>query len=58
MASNYADAFPSETVDENESDGVEYRPCKRCRGLGVVEVHDQETDCLDCEGYGEVPIPL
>lgn len=31
-------------------------PCHRCHETGLVIVHGQETDCLDCEGYGTVLI--
>lgn len=56
--SNYVDEFDAETVREEEPDEVEYRTCTRCRGRGWVWLHDQETDCLDCFGDGEVQIPL
>ncbi len=56
--SNYDFSILPEEVRANELDGVEYRPCKRCRGTGWIWLHDQETDCLDCFGDGEVPIPL
>jgi DnaJ-class molecular chaperone len=32
------------------------RLCTRCKGSGSVELHGQETDCIDCEGYGSVLI--
>ena len=38
------------TLSDNE------RTCARCRGLGVVEVRGQESDCIDCDGYGSVLI--
>lgn len=56
--SNYSLEELPETGVVNDSEAVEYRPCKRCRGSGWVWLHDQETDCLDCFGDGEVPIPL
>lgn len=54
MSSNYWTAQPSTAVREDELEGqVEVR-CSRCHGTGLVEVYDQETDCIDCEGYGTV----
>lgn len=46
------DTFAYDT-DTEESQWV---PCHRCHGSGLVEVRGQETDCLDCEGEGAVPI--
>jgi hypothetical protein len=28
--------------------------CNACYGTGLVEVHGQETDCIECGGYGTV----
>lgn len=41
----------------NEDDEVRVEQvCSVCRGSGVVVVHDQETDCIECEGFGSVVI--
>lgn len=54
--SNYAEYLEPEEVDVIESEHREV-PCnaRGCRG-GIVEVHGQETDCIECEGYGSVLI--
>lgn len=54
MMSNYADFDEHEEVHVDEDDQGREIPCTRCRGRGWVLVHDQETDCIDCEGYGSV----
>lgn len=54
MGSNYVSRFEADEVHETSSEeGLEV-PCKRCYGSGIVYVHDQETDCIDCEGMGSV----
>jgi RecJ-like exonuclease len=58
--SNYVVGSSRETVSTaqpNNNDGEEQR-CNRCRGTGVVEVQDQETDCIFCEGYGYILVPV
>jgi DnaJ-class molecular chaperone len=44
--------LPEEVREEAKKE----RRCQRCHGSGLVEVHGQETDCIDCEGYGSVLI--
>lgn len=44
-------------LDWEEQEGMKVRTeqrCMRCKGTGMVYVHDQETDCLNCEGYGTI----
>lgn len=56
MGSNYvATDEPEEVRVDDSSDQREVR-CNRCHGTGLVEIYDQETDCIDCEGYGTVLI--
>jgi DnaJ-class molecular chaperone len=50
--SQYEDEEVYVTVDQAQ----EERPCTRCRGTGSVDLHGQDTDCLDCEGYGSILI--
>lgn len=54
--SYYDDVVRAEYLDVIEFEEPEYIRCTRCRGSGLVLVHDQETDCLACEGDGEIPI--
>lgn len=66
MGSNYVGPLDAEEVHDDDDDWYRYEDpltdprtevqCMRCRGTGLVEIHDQETDCLDCEGYGTVLI--
>jgi RecJ-like exonuclease len=51
--SNYGFPPLPETVREEQH---REQPCSRCKGLGTVEVHGQETDCITCEGWGSVLI--
>lgn len=37
-----------------DSDDREEIRCPRCHGTGIEYVQDQETDCLNCEGYGTI----
>jgi DnaJ-class molecular chaperone len=37
-----------------EAENTEERPCRRCHGTGLVYIQDEETDCMDCEGWGSV----
>jgi DnaJ-class molecular chaperone len=32
------------------------RTCTACRGSGLVEVDGWETDCIECEGWGDFEI--
>lgn len=50
MSSNYWDVESPAEVRENQFEVK----CARCHGSGLVMVHGQETDCIDCEGYGSV----
>ena len=52
MSSNYELPEDPEMVQETQ----EEKPCPRCRGLGTVLVHGQETDCIDCDGWGSILI--
>lgn len=64
MSSNSPLPFGTAEVDvrndvdhfAHDEDEQEYKFCHPCHGSGLVWVHDQETDCLDCLGEGEVPI--
>lgn len=49
--SNYETVEPVEEVREAEPKTIR---CNVCHGSGLVEVHGQETDCLECEGYGDL----
>lgn len=54
MSSYYQSHIDGGYVHVTEPDeGHEVR-CSRCHGSGLVLVHGQETDCIDCEGYGSV----
>lgn len=47
--------FIEEPEEVRETVETEKR-CPRCRGTGSVVVRGQETDCLDCEGFGSILI--
>jgi DnaJ-class molecular chaperone len=53
VSSNYGFPPMPEMVREEQQ---REQPCSRCKGLGTVEVHGQETDCIACEGWGSVLI--
>lgn len=54
MSSYYVFEDEPEEVHVNELGAAIEVRCTRCRGRGWVEVCGQETDCIDCEGYGTV----
>ncbi len=51
MMSNYGPFYE----DENALKTVK---CQACHGSGLVEVHGQETDCIECEGWGDIEVPV
>jgi RecJ-like exonuclease len=55
VSSYYAEAPEPEEVREPQQREIR---CNVCKGSGLVEVFDQETDCIECEGYGTVLIDV
>ena len=51
MSSNYDQPETVETVQKTVK-------CTTCHGSGQVEVDGWETDCIDCEGYGDYLVPV
>lgn len=47
--------------DPVDDSGVVYVKCSRCKGSGIdpdsARSHqDDEWDCIECDGYGDIPI--
>lgn len=57
MSSNYDPLGSAARVSVTGEEPTREIPCSACRGLGYVWIQDQESDCIDCEGYGSVVIP-
>ena len=53
MSSSY---YEMDGAPEKVRETVQEKVCSRCRGTGSVELHGQETDCIECEGWGSVLI--
>lgn len=45
--------------DQDLADVEKTKPCRVCRGLGVILMMfggtEEEVDCLECEGWGDIP---
>jgi DnaJ-class molecular chaperone len=53
MSSNY---ITRQDLEEVQETAQSEKRCPRCRGLGTVQLHGQETDCTHCDGWGSVLI--
>lgn len=53
MSSYYADQFEGWIYGDPHINSLAERRCTTCRGSGMDR---DEADCIDCEGFGTIPL--
>lgn len=56
MSEQQSYSLSASHLEEVRETALQERTCPRCKGLGSVELHGQETDCIDCDGWGSILI--